>query len=310
MESVRPQRVSVLDPIEPAIEWVRQMLFRPFNLSKWLIIGFCAWLTYLGQGGGGSGFNYNFPGQRGSDGPDIAVFKDAVLAHLVVILIVCGILIPLFIVIWLLVCWVSSRGQFMLVHCTAGNKAEVSIPWKKFSIQGNSLFLFRIALALITMAIIGVPCVIAVFAFIGMFKAGLGPAAGAGIVAFAFAIFAISVIVMLIVKFTDDFVVPIMFLRASRCLAGWREFLALAGANKARLALYILFQIVISMVITIIIMTICLVGCCCCCLSVLLLIPYVGTVILLPLFVFKRAYTLFYLRQYGPAFDVFRVQAT
>jgi hypothetical protein len=33
-------------------------------------------------------------------------------------------------------------------------------------------------------------------------------------------------------------------------------------------------------------------------------------VILLPLFAFKRAYSLFYLRQFGAQFDVFSVQAT
>ena len=42
-----PQRISVIDPIGPAIEHVRLMLFKPFDLSKWLIIGFCAWLANL-----------------------------------------------------------------------------------------------------------------------------------------------------------------------------------------------------------------------------------------------------------------------
>jgi hypothetical protein len=38
---------------------------------------------------------------------------------------------------------------------------------------------------------------------------------------------------------------------------------------------------------------------------VLLLIPYIGKVIVLPLLVFERAYSLHYLRQFGPQFDVF-----
>ena len=36
-----------------------------------------------------------------------------------------------------------------------------------------------------------------------------------------------------------------------------------------------------------------------------MVIPYVGTVLLLPLGVFNRAYSLHYLAQYGPEFDVF-----
>jgi len=114
--------------------------------------------------------------------------------------------------------------------------------------------------------------------------------------------------VLLVYKFTSDFVVPVMLLNTASCVAGWKQCLALIGCNKARVTIYILFQIVISIVISFIAMAICLIGCCCCCASVLLLVPYVGTVILLPLIAFKRAYSLFYLRQFGTQFDVFSGQ--
>jgi hypothetical protein len=115
----------------------------------------------------------------------------------------------------------------------------------------------------------------------------------------------LAIALSLVKKFTSDFVVPIMFLRTASCTAGWREFLTILSVNKARLALYILFQIVISIAIgTIILIGFCI-GCCLCCASVLLCIPYIGTVILLPIFVFKQSYTLYYLRQFGPGFNVF-----
>ena len=41
---------------------------------------------------------------------------------------------------------------------------------------------------------------------------------------------------------------------------------------------------------------------CACCLAAL---PYLGTVLLLPVPTFKRAFSLFYLRQFGPDFDLF-----
>ena len=78
------------------------------------------------------------------------------------------------------------------------------------------------------------------------------------------------------------------------------------SVNKARFVLYILFQIVIAIVIGVIISMGFCIGCCFCCASLLLLIPYIGTVILLPVLVFKRAYSLLYLQQFGPEFDVFR----
>ena len=45
----------------------------------------------------------------------------------------------------------------------------------------------------------------------------------------------------------------------------------------------------------------CLLTCVTCCLAA---IPYVGTVILLPLFVFRQAYLLLFVRQFGPEYDV------
>jgi hypothetical protein len=45
----------------------------------------------------------------------------------------------------------------------------------------------------------------------------------------------------------------------------------------------------------------------CCIAGCLLLLPFLGTVLLLPVLVFKRAYPLYYLAQYGPQYDVFPV---
>jgi hypothetical protein len=43
----------------------------------------------------------------------------------------------------------------------------------------------------------------------------------------------------------------------------------------------------------------------CCILGCFLIIPYLGTVLLLPVLILKRAYSLYYLAQYGPEFDCF-----
>ena len=206
-------------------------------------------------------------------------------------------------------CWLRSRGQFMFVHCVAGNKAEVVVPWNKFARHGNSLFLFRIVLGFIGFLAIGLPVAASIFAGFVMCATGFNPAAIIGLTGAIFVTVVVAVLVGLIAKFTTDFVVPIMFLHTESSVAGWKQCLSLIGSNKAQMLLYILFQIVICLVIAFIALAICLIACCCCCcLLVLFVLPYVGTVILLPLFAFKRAYSLLYLRQFGPQFDVFSVQ--
>ena len=49
--SNRPREISVTEAIEPAYERVKQMLFKPFDLTKWIIIAgekvrsiFCFWI--------------------------------------------------------------------------------------------------------------------------------------------------------------------------------------------------------------------------------------------------------------------------
>jgi hypothetical protein len=316
MNSEQPNRVSVIDPITPAIDRVKLILFRPFDLGKWFVIGFCAWLAYLGTGGGGGGGGHG--GGGGGSGPPYNVpqeeIKQAIQEaryyvsnNMYWILPAVVTVVVLIILIGFLVVWLNSRGRFMFLHCVATNKAQVKVPWYKFRRQGNSLFLFRIVLGIISLFVVVAP-IIGIVVLVIMMISGTAPGIVSipGIVILGLTIFALSIFLFLVKKFTYDFVVPIMFLRMASCTAGWREFMVILCANKLRFTLYLLFQIVIKIVIGVMIGIGFCIGCCFCCVSCLLLVPYIGTVILLPVHVFTRSYSLYYLKQYGPLFDVFR----
>jgi hypothetical protein len=311
MTAEQPNKVSVIDPITPAIDRVKVMLFKPFELRKWFVIGFCAWLAYLGSGGGGNGGvqwhgPYKPHGQQAEIAEGVNTAKEYLLDNLCWIIPLIAIVAVVIIGMGLLIAWLNSRGRFMFLHCVAENKSEVKAPWHKFRGHGNSLFLFRVVLGIIGLAIVALPVLGIVFLAIMMATKTVPYVASIpGIILCGLIIFVLAIVLSLVRKFTFDFVVPIMFLRTASCIAGWREFLTILSVNKARLALYILFQIVIAIAIGAIIAIGFCIGCCLCCASLLLFIPYIGTVILLPLLVFKRAYSLYYLRQFGPGFDVF-----
>ena len=296
-------RISVIDPIGLAIETVKVILFKPFDMGKWFVIGFCAWLAYLGSGGGPS-FNPGMGGrQRGQQ--DFYQVKEYFLNNLSWIIPVAVLIIILSIIIGLVLLWLRSRGRFMFLHCVAQNKAEVVNPWHKYKEQGNSLFLFRFVLGIISFVVFMLIFGMAALLFI-MFGRGAAPfpAILFAIIFIILIAFPVGIFFGVISKFTKDFVVPIMYLHGFSCVDSWREFLRLASANRGRLALYILFQIVIAMAIgSIIFAAICVT---CCCAACIFAIPYIGTVAMLPVFVFKRAYSLCYLRQYGEEYDVFR----
>jgi len=296
-------KVSVIEPISPAIERVKIMLFKPFDLGKWFIIGFCAWLAYLGTGGGPGGGGPRWQTQHRDAQQGLEQAKEFIVENLFWIIPVICIGIIVLVLLWLVVTWLSSRGHFMFLHCVAENKAEVKKPWTKYRQHANSLFLFRIVLGLLFLAVIALPAVITVLFMITMIKGGSKVAPVAGLLFGVLAFVLLGIVFALIRKFTMDFVVPIMFLRTTSCAAAWREFLSLLSTNKARLALYILFQVVIAIAIGAIVIAAIFLTCCCA--ACIFAIPYIGTVAMLPLLIFTRAYSLFYLRQFGLEYDVF-----
>ncbi|MHC4130518.1 MAG: DUF7544 domain-containing protein [Planctomycetota bacterium] len=301
MDGTGDTRISVIDPIGPACSRVKEILFQPFNIEKWFVIGFCAWLSILCDGGGGGGGNIRNVPSRG----DLNHAKEAFLENLPWLIPAVVFFFIIGIALGILLLWVSSRGKFMFLHCVATNRAEVKVPWNKYRREGDSLFLFRLVVGIISFVCF-VPLIVFTIFLIFMCAendgANLVPLV-AGIV--------ISILLMIILvvcfgilnNFTNDFVVPIMLLGIDRCVDGWRGLLSILSINKCKFLLYVLFQILIVLTIGGIIFALSLFTCgCACCLTA---IPYIGTVLLLPILVFMRSYSLYYLRQYGSAFDVF-----
>ena len=189
-------------------------------------------------------------------------------------------------VMGLLFLWLNCRGKFMFLHCVALNRAEVTEPWNKYGPEANSLFWFRLGLGflgmVLTLPLLGI---IAVMILRMIYQgepdvAGIMTAIGLGL-----ALFLVGIVFVIIRKLMVDFVVPIMFLRQEKCWAAWKEFYRLFSARFWQFVLYLLFQIVLSMAIGMVVMTVLIATCCCCC---LMLVPYISTVLLLPVLVFKR----------------------
>jgi hypothetical protein len=206
--------------------------------------------------------------------------------------------------LWLLITWLSSRGRFMFLHCVAENKGEVVVPWRKLGRHGDSLFAFRIVLGFVMFVIIVAGLAAGYSFLIAAATRGDGIGVVMTLAAVILGIFIVSIPLLVVKKFTTDFVVPIMFVQTLSCRNAWRQLMPVLVENKMRFLLYLLFQIVIGFVVFVTVVGFACVTCgCACC---FFMIPYIGTVALLPILVFERSYSLYYLRQYGPAFDVFR----
>ena len=299
-------------PVGQAMDRVRQVLFQPFDARRWFVIGFCAWLACLGEGGG-SGGAFNLGGHHGHGAESVRAgieqARDYVVHNLVWILPLAAAIVVMGLALWLIVMWLSSRGRFMFLHCVALNTAEVQVPWTKFASEANSLFLFRLVLSLIGLVLV-LPLVgglVLVVLRMGIDNA-VSPAGLLLAVALVFLLIAAGIVFWIIGRLTRDFVVPLQFLRRSRCLDAWRELCGLFRGNLGSLVLYLLFRIVLGMAIAVLIVAVVLATCCVA--GCLIALPYLGTVFLLPVLVFERAYPLHYLAQFGPHYDVVSTRPT
>jgi hypothetical protein len=312
-----PPPVSVTSPVEPALAWTKQVLFRPFDLGKWFTIGFCAWLAYLAQGGlnGGSALRSRLPGHlpipgnlpsppKVGEAPDFGPMRDWATANLYWLLPVGIALFCLLVVLGIFLLWLSCRGEFMFLHCVARDRAEVAVPWRRYAREAKSLFLFRLAVGLIALVILLPIAAVVVLTLWRIAHGGRPSVVGFLPVILASLLLFVLVVGLLVVsKLTRDFAVPIMYLRGGTCTAAWREILALFSGRPGLPILYLLFQIVLGLLIAVLLLIAFFATCCIA--ACFLAIPYIGTVLLLPVYIFLRSYSLFYLRQLGPQYDVF-----
>lgn len=303
MDGYPRYEISVLEPLNWALSWTKRVLFSPFDISKWLVIGFCAFLSTCGEGGGGGSYGGGWEERGGSVqemGGEVERFFSENLPWIIPVAILLFVLI---IGISLLLLWLRSRGKFMFLYCVARDTAEAERPWSFFARQGNSLFLFLLLLGLATFAAM-IPFIGgSVFAGITLERSGVQPQFIGLLVFCIVMMIGIGIAAAIVSKFTKDFVVPIMYLRQNTVTEAWREFGGMLGFHKGRFALYILFQIVIHLAIGALVFAVALITCCCA--ACILWIPYIGTVLYLPVLVFLRSYSAFYLAQFGPAYNVF-----
>lgn len=304
--TTQPANVSVTLPISPAIERVKLLLFHPFDLGKWFVIGFCAWLATLGQRG--FSFNYNRRSQLHFTGEDLREWferaRDYVMNNLNWLLPLTIVLVVFAIALGVVILWLRCRGSFMFLHCVALNKAEIAVPWNKYAAASNSLFAFRLVLGLIsTVPLLPIFAVMLVTFFRLMSQTPSLRQIFLGLLPLGLMFLSVGIFFFVIRKLTTDFVVPIMFLRGSKCVSAWSEFLSLLSLNIGRFIVYLLFQIVLGIIVIMTILAAFVVTCCIAC--CLMIIPYIGTVLLLPVLAFTRSYSLYYLAQYGPHYDVF-----
>jgi len=296
--------LSATDAIQRSFEWTRKLLFDPFSLGKWCVMGFTSFLAALLSGGGlnaPSGRPFRGFGSAAKASSPLEGLDEVrlwFLAHLGLV-VALGVLALALLV---LLTWLGARGQFMFLDNVVNDRGRVAEPWNRYREHGNRVFVFLVVLQAAGLA------VVAFGGYAGWRIAGAGAPdfefglqAVKGILAAAAIILPLGLAAMLAGQVLRDFVVPVMYLRGTTVAEGfgvwWRE---LVPGNGGSFVLFYLLKLVLSIAAGVAVF----VGTCLtCCLAGL---PYVSSVVFLPVAVFFRAYSLAFLGQCGEPWVLLR----
>jgi len=286
-------KIEIFKPFGEAFELTKKILFQPFDMKKWFMIGFAAWLSNLGSG------NYNFRFNRG-DRKDVPWFQDFndTISQIPHWILWSGLIVIIMLVVALMIvfAWLRARGRFMFVDCIVKDRGAIAEPWREFREQGNSYFLIALLMGFIIAVIAGISSLPFTLPII---RGATFPHLHDVYLICAIALW-VFILVLLILAWLliSHFMVAVMYRRRCRAGEGFRAALSLIYNYPGEITLYCLFWIVLGVAAAIASCATILATCC------IALIPYIGTVILLPLFVFLRAFGLRFIRQFGPDYDV------
>jgi len=199
--------------------------------------------------------------------------------------------------------WLASRGDFMFLDGVARNRAEVVEPWKRFRDLGNSLFIFRFILSLAgILGLVFIGAVAWLMARNGIAERRFDGGVIAAIVVGGLLLVGMAFVLLLINLLLRDFAVPIMYKRGVSALTALRMLrTSLLDSHLGAFAVFYLLKLAMVVLAGI---AVTIVTCATCCIAGL---PYVSSVVFLPLFVFMRCYSLYFLEQFGDAWRVLPV---
>ncbi|WMW25023.1 hypothetical protein RE474_13220 [Methanolobus sediminis] len=202
----------VIDVIDKAIERTKACLFEPFDIMKWLKLAIIVFFI-----GGSGGFNSGGNGRYNTSGgePDLSWIPDSFtdsmsnLSHHLssysdtTLFLVIALLLMLLFLLAIILGYIGSTMEFVLVDSLVSNDVRVREYFKKYMGKGLALYILRLILLLMFILIL----VLVSLPFIFMISAGDSGSSGAlGIVGMIFVIIIAVLVLAIILGIIGSFV--------------------------------------------------------------------------------------------------------
>lgn len=286
--------LSPVLPLGLSFERTRRLLFSPFDAKKWLVMGFAAFLAALGEGAGGGNLG------RLADLQERQEVTDFIRDNLTWILTVAGGVLVVAAALGVAILWVSSRGWFVFLDNVVKDRAAIAEPWRRYAELARSLFWFRLVLSLVAFLVVAAAMGGGLaLAWEDLQAETFGSGAVVGLAVVVGLILPVAILAGGILWLLRGFAVPVMYQRGLSASAAlgvvWRE---LVRPHLGSLLVFGLLEAGLGLAAAVVMVGL---TCATCCVAGL---PYVSSVVFLPLAVFFRCLSLYFLAQLGPDWQI------
>ncbi|WP_265111013.1 DUF7544 domain-containing protein [Halosolutus halophilus] len=235
--------MDAVDDLSDAIDATRNLL-TPIQAGTWLklaiivvfVVGFGAGGPTLPGGDVGSFAEDPAPGP----GPEPTV-EDLPEDFFLFLAIAAGVLL----ILWLLFAFVAAIMEFAFIESLRTTEVHVRRYVRQNVGRGAQLFVFRVVLTLLAASIVLGP-----IAYAFLVRGTLDAVAG-WVIAIALLGFLVYGLYAVVMRFTSEFVAPIMLLENRGVLGGWRRFWGTVTANWTEYVVYLLLAWILLAVIQI-----------------------------------------------------------
>lgn len=220
--------MHAVDDLGDAIDVTRSFL-TPFRLGLWLKLAIIVlFVSSMGLG------TPTVPTGEFQMGEDIDVVEeefDISTEEILLGLILLGIIAVTF---WLVLGFIGAILEFVFINSLVTGSVHVRRYARGNLGRGIHLFLFRVAISVVSMVLVAVPLVYLLWG--GIDLDGTTIAALAAIGLFAIVVF---LLVAIIRRFTSEFVAPVMLLEERGLVSAWKRFWPVLRSNPGEYVVYL-----------------------------------------------------------------------
>lgn len=345
-------KISGFDSFYSAWDEMESLLFSKFEYTKWLGITFVSWFKEIKNIGLVfipfiiiiAGFFVTFPSLAEVFPADLVenpeqisqsevdkLLSDASDVFIKFLKGAGAVLITFFIIFLsftgLITMWLRARFNFIFLDNIVKNRFAVKKPWSEWSVQGNSLFLWMLFMALVWITVFGISMIVSAVQIAPCIQhklqnpeSELNPLFIKGLLN-GVLIFIISAFAVMLINFIfKHYAVPIMYKRKSNSFRAFSKALSLVISRPVIFLKYIfwIFLLNIAMYLLMIVVMCLTASVCWILIEILTLLSpgfqqfgqfvfsFIFALLFLPVTVFMRYFNLSFIAAYGKKFNVFQ----